>query len=100
VIVKIQQTLRNARFIGEMAFKGIEREIRSRLSPPRSEVASNPVVSHQDRESVSEPFDGYGLLTAAQIIEQSKTWTAERKASVTMYESATRNRRSVLQALS
>jgi hypothetical protein len=91
VIVKIQQTLRNARFIGEMAFKGIEREIRSRLSPPRSEVASNPVVSHQDR---------YGLLTAAQIIEQSKTWTAERKASVTMYESATRNRRSVLQALS
>jgi hypothetical protein len=102
-MVKFQQTLRNARFIGEMAFKGLEREIRSRLVKAQGEQRSD-VVSPSTTESiaveVSEPFEGYGLLTASQIIEQSKEWSAEERFAAKTYEAATRGRRSVLQALS
>ena len=96
--VKIQQTLRNARFIGEMALKGVEREIRRRLTPaPPVQVDGEDVP--QLRNSVAEPFEGYGLLTARQIIEQARSWSDERKIAARTYESATRNRRSVIQAL-
>ena len=59
-MVKFQQTLRNARFIGEMAFKGLEREIRSRFVRPQGEhhpehVAPNAVESAA--VEVAEPFD-------------------------------------------
>ena len=96
--VKIQQTLRNARFIGEMALKGVEREIRRRLTPaPPVQVDGEDVP--QLRTSVAEPFEGYSLLTARQIIEQARSWSDERKIAARTYESATRNRRSVIQAL-
>ena len=97
--VKIQQTLRNARFIGEMAFKGVEREIRKLITPAppvKSDVEEIPKVDTK----IAEPFEGYGLLTARQIIEQARSWTEERKIAARTYESATRNRRSVIQALS
>ena len=101
-MVKFQQTLRNARFIGEMAFKGLEREIRSRFVRPQGEhhpehVEPNAVESAA--VEVAEPFEGYGLLTASQIIEQSKEWSAEERFAAKAYEAATRGRRSVLQAL-
>ncbi|MGA0185952.1 MAG: hypothetical protein ACO3LA_05525 [Ilumatobacteraceae bacterium] len=50
--------------------------------------------------TIAEPFEGYGLLTARQIIEQARSWSDERKIAARSYESATRNRRSVVQALS
>ena len=97
--VKIQQTLRNARFIGEMAFKGVEREIRRRLTPaPPVKSVSEEIL--QEDTTITEPFEGYGLLTARQIIEQARSWTEERKIAARTYESTTRNRRSVVQALS
>lgn len=97
--VKIQQTLRNARFIGEMAFKGVEREIRKRLTPT-SPVKGYAEEIPQEETTIAEPFEGYGLLTARQIIEQARSWSDERKIAARSYESATRNRRSVVQALS
>ena len=82
-----------------MAFKGVEREIRKRLTPPpvapmvEAERAT-PVVD------VEEPFAGYGLLTARQIIEQSRSWSDEQRHAARSFEEATRQRRSVIQALS
>lgn len=97
--MKIQQTLRNARFIGEMAFKGVEREIRKRLIPPPvaplvEDKLATPFVDSE------EPLTGYGLLTARQIIEQSRSWSDEQRLAARSYEEATRQRRSVIQALS
>ena len=82
-----------------MAFKGVEREIRKRLTPPPvaplvEDKLATPVVD------VEEPFAGYGLLTARQIIEQSRSWSDEQLLAARAYEEATRQRRSVIQALS
>ena len=102
-MVKFQQTLRNARFIGEMALKGLEREIRSRFVRPQEEHHDkhvSPSAKESSATEIAEPFEGYGLLTASQIIEQSKEWSAEEKFTARAYEAATRGRRSVLQALS
>lgn len=98
----MRQTLRNARFIGEMAFKGLEREIRARISRPSApKMVESPVVPDvAETTEVVRPFEGYELLTAGQIIAQSKAWSFEQKAAAHAYEAATRNRRSVLQALS
>lgn len=82
-----------------MAFKGVEREIRKRLAPP-------PVAPFVENEQatpvvdVEEPFAGYGLLTARQIIEQSRSWSDEQRRAARSYEETTRQRRSVIQALS
>ena len=100
VDVKIHETLRNARFIGEMAAKGVERQIRSLLSPPvqsRNPEDRQPVTSET---SFDEPFEGYDLLTARQIIAQCREWTKEARDDARRYEESTRARRSVIQALS
>jgi len=48
---------------------------------------------------MTEPFEGYDLLTARQIIAQCRDWTAVARDDARRYEEATRGRRSVIQAL-
>ena len=97
--MKIRETLRNARFIGEMTAKGLERHVRALLSPQRDESTPSAAKSHDPIPSMTEPFEGYDLLTARQIIAQCRDWTAVARDDARRYEEATRGRRSVIQAL-
>lgn len=101
VDVKIRETLRNARFIGEMTAKGLERHVRGLLSSQHHEPTPSAAagVSHDPAPSMTEPFEGYDLLTARQIIAQCRDWTAVARDDARRYEEATRGRRSVIQAL-
>lgn len=100
VDVKIHQTLRNARFIGEMAVKGVERQIRSLLTPPVQSHQPETKQPATTTSSLDEPFEGYDLLTARQIIAQCREWTPAAREDARHYELSTRARRSVIQALS
>ncbi|MFM9138912.1 MAG: hypothetical protein ACKOQZ_12510 [Actinomycetota bacterium] len=99
--MKIRETLRNARFIGEMTAKGLERHIRATLSPQDHEPtpSASATTSHDPAPSMTEPFEGYDLLTARQIIAQCRDWTNVARDDARRYEEATRGRRSVIQAL-
>lgn len=99
--MKIRETLRNARFIGEMTAKGLERHVRALLSPQHHEPtpSTSAAKSHDPIPSMTEPFAGYDLLTARQIIAQCRDWTAVARDDARRYEEATRGRRSVIQAL-
>lgn len=98
--MKIRETLRNARFIGEMAAKGLERQLRVWLTPTEQEPAASTATSPSPTPSVDEPFEGYDLLTARQIIAQCRDWTSAVRDDARRYEESTRARRSVIQALS
>ena len=103
--MKIRETLRNARFIGEMTAKGLERHVRAMLSPqhheptPSTSSAAAAAKAHDLIPNMTEPFEGYDLLTARQIIAQCRDWTAVARDDARRYEEATRGRRSVIQAL-
>ena len=99
--MKIRETLRNARFIGEMTAKGLERHVRAMLAPQHHEPTplTSAAKSHDPIPSMTEPFEGYDLLTARQIIAQCRHWTAVARDDARRYEEATRGRRSVIQAL-
>lgn len=98
--MKIRETLRNARFIGEMTAKGLERQLRFWLAPKGHEpsAATSPTPTSSPR--IDEPFEGYDLLTARQIIAQCREWTTAVRDDARHYEESTRARRSVIQALS
>ena len=76
MMAKFQQTLRNARFIGEMAFKGLEREIRSRFVRPQGEhhrQHMEPNAVESAAVEVAEPFEGYGPSRRARSLSSRKS---------------------------
>jgi hypothetical protein len=101
VTVDLRQTLRNARVIGEMTVKGIERVVRNQLAP-RGSTTGEPTTAQKSRVTppeYPEPFEGYALMTARQIIAQAPSWSSEQRAEARRYEESSRNRKSVLEAL-
>ena len=119
----IQQEVRNARMVGEFAFKiGIARIPRLvlsilkkaqahsgppvvRINPDRpiqpdrdmdNSVTETPIVgSHEDDSR--EPISGYDVLTTQQVIDAYETLSNDEREAVRAYESRRRARGTVMQ---
>lgn len=57
------------------------------------------VVTAEESKPDPEPIEGYDSLTAAEVVELLPTLTDEEKAAVLDYETAHKNRSTVLKAL-
>ncbi len=74
--------------------------IRMQSDDAVDEVA--PVATDTDEDSITnltEPFEGYDAMTAAQIVEMLETMADEEKSTVAIYESANKNRSTIMKAL-
>ncbi len=57
------------------------------------------VVTTEESKPDLEPIEGYGSLTAVEVVELVPTLTDEQRAAVLDYEVAHKNRATVLKAL-
>ena len=93
------QELRQARAVGQLTVLAASAKLKSHfLSEPSPEPEASPSVP----EAAPEPprgIPGYENLSAAQIVPLLKGLTAQERDEVLEFESATRQRKTILSAL-
>lgn len=108
---KVEQQVRTARWIGEMAvtvgrrkaaerWDGITAAVRRPQAPPASDHAERTPApaAHAPAPQAAqpEPFDGYDSLPASELVPLLARLDASELDAVRAYEVATRGRRTVL----
>lgn len=89
---------------GEVFISGDGRAVRVTLTPAvQSKLITGELIKvvtvQPEPPSPDEPVPGYDALTAAAVVELLATLTDEEKAAVLAYETAHKNRSTVLKAL-
>jgi hypothetical protein len=102
---RVEQQVRTARWIGEMAVGVGRQRLAERFGPHRSApTRSEVVVPVPDTTTVHaptivEPFAGYDSVPAAELVGMLARLTRDELEAVRDYESAGRGRRTVLARL-
>ncbi len=102
LVRKGREQVQVARFFGEMAVTFGRNELIKRLE--EAEAAAAVVVADTIPEAAPlaivamppVPFDGYDTLPAAHVVQRLRRLDADALAGVRDYETATRNRRTII----
>ena len=94
---QIENRVRVARWVGEMAVHVGSKQLHERLNPPVAAPAA-PAPSSEPPVSphLSQPFEGYDNLAAAQIVQLLGRLPHVELHMVRDYEAAGRRRRTIL----
>ena len=99
---RVEQQVRTARWIGEMAVGMGRTRLSSRFhrtAPPPHTAASSTSDVEDRVPSLDEPFDGYDSVPASDLVAMLARLTRAELESVRRYETAGRGRRTVLARL-
>ncbi|MCB0957638.1 MAG: hypothetical protein KDB06_13015 [Ilumatobacter sp.] len=98
---ELENRVRVARWVGEMAVHYGRRQMQEaraqRVAPAPAQA--EPATTAPARPVPDEPFDGYHLLTAAELVPLLDRLPGAERDMVREYEQATRARRTVLAKL-
>ncbi|MDO8390128.1 MAG: hypothetical protein Q7V57_06540 [Actinomycetota bacterium] len=92
---RLENRVRVARWIGEMAVTTGRREIEKRLAPQQPANEQSPVAASRPGSS-RPPFDGYDDLAAAQIVQLLLRLPHADLHLIRAYEADGRGRRTIL----
>jgi hypothetical protein len=95
---QLENRVKVARWVGEMAVHVGSKQLQARLHPPVAAPATPAAVTVPEvpAQPLSQPFEGYDNLAAAQIVQLLGRLPHVELEMVREYEAAGRHRRTIL----